>query len=348
MSEISQFLVKHGLPIIFGVIFLEQIGLPIPGVPWLLAAGALAAVGKFHWFLGLDATILACLLADFFWFYLGRHRGTQVLGLLCRISLEPDSCVRRTVNVFTRYGTRGIVFAKFVPGMSTIIPPLAGMSKLSAGQFFIFDFAASFLYCGTFMLLGCLFSHQIAQIGAGLAHIGGSALALLVLCLVLYVAYKYWQRQHLLHELRMAKISVDELDKMLNAGQNPFIVDMRPSAELELDPAIIRGAVHLGIDELDKRHEELPRDREVILYCDCPNEITSAKAALILRRRGFKRVRPLLGGIEAWRKGNYPMGVWTRTTTTVTAAVLVSLPPPPDTKGQSPKADNKSTASRPP
>jgi len=348
VSEISQFLVKHGLPIIFGVIFLEQIGLPIPGVPWLLAAGALAAVGKFHWFLGLDATILACLLADFFWFYLGRHRGTQVLGLLCRISLEPDSCVRRTVNVFTRYGTRGIVFAKFVPGMSTIIPPLAGMSKLSAGQFFIFDFMASFLYCGTFMMLGFFFSTQIAQIGAGLAHIGGSALALLVLCLVLYIAYKYWQRQHLLHELRMAKISVDELDKMLNAGQNPFIVDMRPSAELEQDPAIIRGAVHLGIDELDKRHEELPRDREVILYCDCPNEITSAKAALILRRRGFKRVRPLLGGIEAWRKGNYPMGVWTRTTTTVTAAVLVSLPPPPDTKGQSPKADNKSTASRPP
>ncbi len=330
MSDISQFLVKHGLPIIFGVIFLEQMGVPIPGVPWLLAAGALAAVGKFHWFIGLDATIVACLMADFFWFYLGRHRGTQVLGLLCRISLEPDSCVRRTVNVFTRYGTKGIVVAKFVPGMSTIIPPLAGMSKLSAPRFFVFDFMASCLYCGTFMLLGYLFSNQIAQIGAGLAHIGGSALALVALFLALYIAYKYWQRQHLLRELRMAKIGVDELDRMLSAGENPFIVDMRPSAELEQDPAIIRGAVHLGIDDFDKHSQEFPRDREVILYCDCPNEITSAKAALLLRRRGFKRVRPLLGGIEAWRKANYPMGVWTRTTTTMTTAVLVSQPPSMD------------------
>lgn len=324
MSETSQFLVAHGLPIIFAVIFLEQMGLPIPGVPWLLAAGALAAKGKFHWLLGLDATVLACLFADYTWFYLGRYRGAQVLGLLCRISLEPDSCVRRTVNVFTRYGTRGIVVAKFVPGMSTIIPPLAGMSRLSPAHFFLFDGLASLLYCGSFMLLGAIFSNQIAQIGAGLAHIGGSALAVVVFFLVLYIAYKYWQRQHLLHELRMAKITVGELGQMLDSGENPLILDLRPNAELNEDPSIIRGAIHVGVDDLEKRYKEFPLDREVIVYCDCPNEVTSAKVALRLRKKGFTRVRPLLGGIEAWRKGKYPMSVWTKTTTTTTTTVVVS------------------------
>jgi membrane protein DedA with SNARE-associated domain/rhodanese-related sulfurtransferase len=324
VSETSQFLIAHGLPIIFGVIFLEQMGLPIPGVPWLLAAGALAAKGKFHWLLGLDATIFACLIADFIWFYLGRHRGAQVLGLLCRISLEPDSCVRRTVNVFTRYGTRGIVVAKFVPGMSTIIPPLAGMSRLDPGRFLIFDGTASLLYCGSFMLLGAVFSNQIAQIGAGLAQIGGSALAVVVLFLMLYVAYKYWQRQHLLHELRMAKITVGELDQMLNTGQNPLILDLRPSAELNEDPSIIQGAIHVGVDDLDNRYKEFPLDREIIVYCDCPNEVTSAKVALRLRKKGFTRVRPLLGGIEAWRKGKFPMSAWTKTTATMTTTVVVS------------------------
>jgi membrane protein DedA with SNARE-associated domain/rhodanese-related sulfurtransferase len=340
MSETSQFLVAHGLPIIFGVIFLEQLGLPIPGVPWLLAAGALAAKGKFHWLIGLDATILACLFADYIWFYLGRYRGTQVLGLLCRISLEPDSCVRRTVNVFTRYGTRGIIVAKFVPGMSTIIPPLAGMSGLGAGQFLIFDSVASLLYTGSFMLLGAIFSNQIAQIGAGLAHIGGSAVAVAVLFLALYIGYKYWQRQHLLHELRMAKITVDELDQMLNAGENPLILDLRPTTELNSDPSVIRGAVHVGVDDLEKRYKEFPPDREIIVYCDCPNEVTSARIALRLRKKGFTRVRPLLGGIEAWRKGNYPMSAWTKTTTatmTTTTTVLVS-----QESGAASSADKKS------
>ena len=324
MSETSQFLIAHGLPIIFAVIFLEQLGLPIPGVPWLLAAGALAAKGKFHWLLGLDATILACLFADYIWFYLGRFRGTQVLGLLCRISLEPDSCVRRTVNVFTRYGTRGIVVAKFVPGMSTIIPPLAGMSRVSPGQFLLYDATASLLYCGSFMLLGAVFSNQISQIGAGLAHIGGSAVAVAFFFLLLYVGYKYWQRQRLLHELRMAKITVDELGQMLDAGEKPLILDLRPNAELNEDPSIIRGAIHVGVDDLEKHYKEFSPDREIIVYCDCPNEVTSAKVALRLRKKGFTRVRPLLGGIEAWRKGKYPMAVWTKTTTTTTTTVVVS------------------------
>ncbi len=324
MNETNKFLIAHGLPIIFGAVFLDQMGVPIPAVPWLLAAGALAAAGKFHWFLGIELAVLACLIADTFWFYLGRHRGTQVLRLLCRMSLEPDSCVRRTTNVFTRYGWRGIIVAKFVPGMSTVIPPLAGMSLISPGMFLLIDGVGSLLYCGAFILLGYLFSNQIAQIAATFENIGIGLLGVFAIFLVLYIAYKYWDRQRLLHELRMAKVTVDELDKMLDAGEKPLILDMRSVLELEQDPAIIRGAIHVAMEDVEKKHKEFPRDREIVVYCDCPNEESSAKTALVLRKKGFTRVRPLLGGIEAWRKANYPTTVWTKSTTIATTTVLLS------------------------
>lgn len=340
MSQTNQFLIAHGLPIIFGMVFLDQLGVPIPAVPWLLAAGALAAAGKFHWFIGLELSVVACLVADIFWFYLGRYRGTQVLGLLCRLSLEPDSCVRKTMNVFTRYGWRGIIASKFVPGMATVTPPLAGMSQLTIGRFLFVDTIGSVLYCGVFILLGALFSNQIGQIAAALEHMSGDALVVVVIFLAAYVAYKYWQRRRLLAELRMAKISVDDLGKMLDAGENPFILDIRSVIELEQDPAIIRGAIHVNMEDLEKRHHEFPRDREIIIYCDCPNEESSSKTALILRRKGFTRLRPLLGGIEAWRKGKHPMDVWTKTTLKATTTVLVSQEP--EKKSHAPHDHKKS------
>ncbi len=139
MSEATRFLANYGTPLVFVAVFLEQMGLPLPVVPLLLAAGALAATGQFNLVTGFGLTVLACLIADTVWFYLGRYRGQRVLGLLCRISLEPDSCVRRTQNVFTRYGLRGLLVSKFVPGLSTVAPPLAGMSGVGAGRFLLVD-----------------------------------------------------------------------------------------------------------------------------------------------------------------------------------------------------------------
>src|SRR5215471_1298482 len=146
MTEASQFLIKHGLPLVFAAVFVEQMGLPIPALPWLLAAGALSATGQCNLGLGLLVTVIACLAADAFWFYLGRYRGNQVVALLCRISLEPDSCVRRTQNVFTKYGLRGVLVAKFLPGMSTVAPPLAGMYGVSAPRFLSVDGLGAALY----------------------------------------------------------------------------------------------------------------------------------------------------------------------------------------------------------
>lgn len=324
MNDASRFLVVHGLPIIFGAVLLDQLGVPIPAAPWLLAAGALAAVGKFNWLLALGLSVLACLMADFLWFYLGRYRGTQVVALLCRMSLEPDTCVRKTVNVFTRYGWRGIIVAKFVPGMSTVTPPLAGMAGVSAGQFFLVDGVASVLYSAGFILLGYVFSDQITRIAAALNHFGGGFVTIIVILVSLYIIYKFWDRQRVLRELRTAKITPAELGQLLNAEEKPLILDVRPVLELEQDPAIIRGAVHVAMEDLEFREKEFSRDREIVIYCDCPNEASSAKTALLLRRKGFTRVRPLLGGIEAWRKANYPTDVWAKTTGAATTTVVVS------------------------
>lgn len=307
MSGAREFLTHHGVPVLFGAVFVEQIGLPLPALPWMLAVGALCAAGSFNALAGIIATVIACLVADGIWFYLGRFRGNHVLNLLCKMSLEPDSCVRRTQNVFSRYGWRGIVMAKFVPGFSTMVPPIAGMSKIGVTRFLLIDAVGALLYGGCFIFLGYGFSSQIEQIEAAVASIGGSALTLIIAITVLYIAYKYWQRRRLLRELRMARITVDELHELKDSGEKVVVLDLRSGAELQNDPLLIPGAIHLSLDDIKARRYEIPVDGDVVVYCNCPNEVTSARVALLLRRHGIARVRPLLGGLDAWRDQKYPL-----------------------------------------
>ena len=306
MNETIEFLTHHGAIILFAVVFVEQVGVPLPAAPWLLAAGALAGSGKMNWVTALCAAMLGSLQGDLIWFYLGRYRGQRILNLLCRISLEPDSCIRRTQNLYTRYGMSGVVVAKFIPGLSTLVPPLAGNSGVSTLRFLFFDGLSSLLYGGSFILVGVFFSHQLEQVIDALAGLGHGALGVVVGLMALYIGFKYFQRQRLLSELRMSRITVDELHQRLSAGENPIILDLRSQIELEQDPALISGAFHMTMDEVQLRHPEIPRDRDIILYCSCPNEVSSARVALQLRRKGISRVRPLLGGIVAWRERNYP------------------------------------------
>jgi membrane protein DedA with SNARE-associated domain/rhodanese-related sulfurtransferase len=322
MNETIEFLVRHGAVVLFAAVFIEQMGVPLPAAPWLLAAGALAGAGKMNWVSALAAGTVGSLLADLIWFYLGRHGGQRVLNLLCRISLEPDSCVRRTQDLFTHYGMKGMVAAKFIPGLSTLAPPLAGSSGMGVPRFLFFDGVGSLLYAGSFILGGVLFSHQLEQVINALAGLGRSALAVVGGLLLLYLGYKYFQRRRLLNELRMARITVDELHQKQEAGENLMILDLRSRGEVELNPQVIRGALHMTLDEVQQRQQEIPRDREIILYCSCPNEVSSARAALLLQRRGISRVRPLLGGIDAWRERNYPTEH--RQARTVEAAVAVA------------------------
>jgi membrane protein DedA with SNARE-associated domain/rhodanese-related sulfurtransferase len=320
MNQTFEFLIRHGTAVVFLAVFTEQIGVPLPAAPVLLAAGALVATGQMNLLAVLAAAVLASVLGDLIWFYLGRRYGNRLMNLLCRISLEPDTCVRKTQNLFGKYGMRGLVVAKFVPGLSTIAPPLAGSSGMAASRFMFYDGISAFLHEGSFILVGLLFSHQLVQILNALAGLGKSAFLVMVVLAALWIGYKYFERRRLLNTLRMSRITVDELFDRQEAGEDLVILDLRSELELKEDPAIIRGARHMAMDDVPRRRQEIPLDREIILYCSCPNEVSSAKVALRLHKQGILRVRPLLGGIDAWRERKFPTELYSFTTTTTTTA----------------------------
>lgn len=307
MDETLTFLVRHGEAVLFAVVFAEQIGLPIPAVPILLAAGALAGAGKMNLAAAATLSVVACSAGDLIWYELGRHRGRHALNLLCRISLEPDSCVRRTENFFTRHGIRALIMAKFIPGLSTITPALAGLFGVGMKRFLFYNGLGALLWTVAFMGPGFLFSAQLEDIAGQAARLGSWLVFLLGGGLGSYIVYKYVHRQWLLRELRIARISVDELKQMMDEGRDHLIVDLRGALDHQADPYTIPGALRMTAEELEHRHHEIPRHQAVILFCACPNEATAAKMALLLRAKGITKVRPLAGGIDAWRGRDFPL-----------------------------------------
>ncbi len=267
MHRTLEFLLHHGYLVLLGWVFAEQVGLPLPAMPLLLAAGALAGTGRLRFFASLFCVMLAALAADSIWYQLGRRKGIKILQLLCRISLEPDSCVRRTEGVFSKQGARSLLLAKFLPGLSTVAPPLAGIFHMRLRRFLIFDALGSLLWAGTFLGLGYVFSGQIERIAEHLASLGSWLLVLILGALAAYIAYKFVARQRFLRELRISRITVDELKKKLDSGEDLVIVDLRHSMDFEADPQTIPGAFRMDSTELEEKNDRLPRDREVILYC---------------------------------------------------------------------------------
>lgn len=267
MSGSIEVLVRYGYAVVFGWVLAEQIGLPIPAVPVLLAAGALAGTGRLHLVLVLALAVVASLVSDVAWYWIGRARGGRVLGLLCRISLEPDSCVRRTQETFGEHGARSLLFAKFVPGLSTVAPPLAGIVRMPFLRFVAFTGLGGFTWAGLFVGLGWMFSDQLERVAGYAVRLGGWLIALLVAALAAYVAWKYIARQRFLRRIRIARITVEELKAKLDAGEAMVVVDVRHPVDFEAEPAIIPGALHLTTEEVEARHLEIPRDREIVLYC---------------------------------------------------------------------------------
>jgi|ERR1700682_1852349 len=267
MHSTLEFLVHHGYALLVAWVFLEQVGLPIPAVPLLLAGGALAGTGRMNFFAALFVSIAAAVAADSLWYQLGRVRGIKVLHLLCKISLEPDSCVRRTEGLFSKQGAQSLLVAKFVPGLGTVAPPLAGIFHMRAPRFFLFDTAGAFLWAGTFLGLGYLFTDQIEHIAQRLASLGGWLLVLVLGALASYIVYKFISRQRFIRELRISRLTVDELKQKIDAGEDVVIVDLRHSLDFEADPETIPGAFRMDAKELQEKNDRLPRDREVILYC---------------------------------------------------------------------------------
>ncbi len=262
-----QFLVRHGYAVLFAWVFAEQIGLPMPAAPVLLAAGGLAGTGQMRLWLAVGLAVSAAMLSDLVWYEIGRRRGGQVLNFLCRISLEPDSCVRRTEDAFARHGARSLLVAKFVPGLNMMAPPLAGILGMRRGRFLVFDALGGVVWAGAFAGLGYLFSNQLERIATYAMRLGSWAVAVLVASFVAYIAWKYIERQRFLRKLRIARISPEVLKRKLDTGEDLVIVDLRHSIDFEAEPVTIPGALQLTPEELEQRHQEIPRDRDVILYC---------------------------------------------------------------------------------
>lgn len=307
MSGIIEFLFRYGYLLLFGCVLAEQLGLPLPSAPMLLAAGALAGTSRMNLAIALLLPIIAAVVSDALWYELGRHRGIKLLNWLCRVSLEPDSCVHKTQARFERRGEWALVVAKFIPGLNAMAPPLAGVSRMPWPRFAFFDGLGALLWASVYIGIGYIFSNQIERAASRLVFLGRGLFVLFVLGLLFYVGWKYFNRRRFIRSLRIARITPSELHQRIHSGENVIVVDLRHSMEFESEPETIPGAVHMDAADLEEAINVIPRDREIVLFCSCPNEATAAQMAMRLRNHGITRIRPLAGGLSGWREHGFPL-----------------------------------------
>jgi membrane protein DedA with SNARE-associated domain/rhodanese-related sulfurtransferase len=301
----NEFISTYGIAFIFVNVLADQIGLPVPAIPGLVIAGALAANGELS-ALGLfTAAIAATLIGDSAWYYAGRHYGNRVMKTLCRISLTPDACVNQSQTFFDRWGMNALIIGKFVPGLATVLPALAGATRIGLPRFLLFSTASASLWVGTGLVIGMALKGQVEPVLAQMENMGSIAITVVGTLFAAYIVWKWWERYRFLKRLRMARVSVDELYRLMDSGAEPLIVDVRTQSARMLEPRRIRGALHVPLHAVEQHVKELPRDRDIILYCTCPNEVSAAEAAKVLLNSGFTRVRPLHGGLEAWIAAGY-------------------------------------------
>jgi membrane protein DedA with SNARE-associated domain/rhodanese-related sulfurtransferase len=312
MGLVKTLFLRHAYSVLFGWVLVEQAGLPIPSVPLMLAAGTMSAAHKIQMAVVIPVVLLACLIADTTWWWLGRRFGSRVLDLLCRMSLDASTCVNRAQGSIARRGGLTLLFAKFVPGVSTIAAPIAGQAGMKFHEFAAYDMAGTLVWAATWLLAGRFFGDIVARSSKMFATLTHFAVALVLLMIVGTIIYRYVQRKRFLAELRGLRLEPEQLLAMIEdarseGAQSPFIIDLRHPLDVLTDPEVLPGALRIGPDELKLHRDEIPNDREIVLYCTCPSEQTSAKVAMELRRLGVLRVRPLRGGLQGWKDAGYPM-----------------------------------------
>ena len=318
---------QYGLTLVFVNVLLERAGLPLPATPTLLVCGALAATGRLSPWSIFALALLACVIGDTLWYAAGRYYGRRVMSFLCRVSLSPDSCVRTTENRFERWGRLTLILAKFVPGLSTVARPLAGAMKLPLGSFELLNGLGSVLWAGAAIGTGMLFQTQIGLLLLRLRNFGTTLGELTLVAVLIYIAYKWWERRRYNSVLRLPRIEVDELRRLIATNAPPFIVDVRSALGREHDRRCIPGALEMSLDEVGARHAEFPMDREVVFYCACPNEASAAFAARKLMDRGYISVRALRGGLDAWAAAGYEIELRRGKAEVAAASAVNPLPP---------------------
>lgn len=284
----------------------ERLGLPLFVTPLLVAAGALAAMGKMSIGALLLVTIVACLAGDTVWYELGRWKGSALFGLLCRISFQPDSCVRRSQLALEKHTGRSLLWAKWIPGVAHLALPLAGAARVPRLRFHLYNAAGSVLWLAVLLAGGYLSMRTIDWLGLFVITAQWAVGLALVVSVVMAVR-SYWQRREFLKTLRMARISPEELYRQVQAGEAPVVIDLRHPLDFLAAPRTLPGALRIPPDQIAHRLAELPAERDLVVYCTCPNEETAVKVAKELRALGVTRVRPLAGGLAGWEKMGFPV-----------------------------------------
>ncbi|HEX4597620.1 MAG TPA: DedA family protein/thiosulfate sulfurtransferase GlpE [Burkholderiaceae bacterium] len=305
MHLIVELAQRYGLGLVFVTVLIEQIGLPIPSYPILIVTAALSTQGNFGVPQVIASAVVACLLADFAWFRAGARFGGRVLGLMCRLSLSPDSCVRQTESIYERWGAPSLLVAKFVPGFGAVATAMAGVVGVSPLAFVFFDTIGATIWTGLAAMLGWIFRNAVDDILQVIESAGRLGVAAIIAALGIYLLVKFAQRQRLLRQLRMARVSVDELDSMLKTELPPLLIDVRSAVSRE--GGFIPGSLWVEPRAPDEELRSLPSSDEVVVYCACPNEASAAVVAKRLMKAGFRRVRPLQGGIDAWIASGLPV-----------------------------------------
>jgi membrane protein DedA with SNARE-associated domain/rhodanese-related sulfurtransferase len=269
-------------------------------LPTALVVGARAGSGTIDPLLAIVAIVAGTVIGNSVWFAAGRRYGAAVLRLLCRLSLSADTCVARTESAFGRWGWSSLVVGRFIPGVSLVAPPVAGALGMTWGTFLMLTAAGAALFGLVAVGAGMLLSARIESVLRWLGSLGWPAFAGAAAVLALYLAGRWWWRRRVARALGVARMSVDELQQLIAAGEAPLVVDVRGATTQRIDLRRIPGAIAVPLAEIEAGSEALPRDRPIVLYCTCPNEAAAAKAARLLVDRGYVRARPLRGGLDAW------------------------------------------------
>jgi membrane protein DedA with SNARE-associated domain len=267
MPEMTDLLARHGLALVFVNVLLAQAGVPLPAVPLLVVAGASVMQGEIGLLPLLLTVVAASLMGDIPWYAAGRRYGYRILGTLCRVAIEPDSCVRQTESIFARWGGRSLMAAKFIPGFSTVAPPLAGTMRLPFQQFLAYSAVGALAWAAAPVSAGAVFRAEVEWVLARLEDMGAGALAVIGVALAAYLGVKVIERYLLIRFMRMMRIGVDELHRLLQEDVRPVILDARSALARSLDPRHIPGALAVDMVAPERHLSQVSPEREVVVYC---------------------------------------------------------------------------------
>lgn len=302
MDVLVHLITAYGIWVVFASVLVDQVGIPVPAYPLVIAAAGLATERDASVMPILGAAVVASVLADSLWFVGGRQLGARLVRLVCRLSISPDSCVLTTRRAYARWGPASLLVAKFIPGFAAVATALAGESRVRPRAFLLFDALGALLWAGLAVTLGVLFHDAVDDVVNELESLGHEAVLVLLALIAVFIAWKWWRRRMLIAQLRMTRIGPAELRQLLDEGSSIMILDVRPES-LRRETGWLPGAVFVDQPDVAPAAHGTP----VIVYCDCPNELSAAVVARDLQRRGFRDVRPLAGGFEDWRAMGHPV-----------------------------------------